>query len=360
MQVHRLLNQRFAAKIGRNLQSKVVNGPLGKEKDSSISTTPQVQSPLTSPKPIPEPPPFRIQSDSAASASRGKFKKLPKKPTKVPSKRGWVVGNRALNEVGSTSFEDSNKKELEDLEELKVVKTHLADRRKASHLARRMFNQRVNNRKTNTSILLSGIEPDQELAMEAMRNMNRFVLDKFLQTQSQNRRVLERLNSKQVRTIADIEAGKAAKLRRRSDTSVHEAMILEETEEKEKEERKKGIKRPYKRASISSFTDLTTLTGKAPPTGSRTVDALKKSWEKGVKYFHSKKESVSASVSKSMSKYKGRKSSRGSRRVRRRRAHKEDMLVYDNDDEAVSKSSGTEEVESTTPTHGGSMLEDTV
>lgn len=350
-----LLAQHIAAKIGRNLQAKVVHGPLGKEKSSQNLPTPPVQSPLTSPKPakIPEPPPIRIESDSSSRVSDKKAKKhfmLPRKRGSV--KRGWVVGRPNFGGMGLI-FEKDQQKELEDIKEMQVVKNHLANRWRASHLANHMFNSRVNNKRTKTSILLTGTEPDQKVKMEALRNMNRFVIDKFLQTQSQNRRVLERLNSRQIRTISDIEVGKA-KVRRRSDSSVHEAMVLEEAEQREKEEKRRGIKRPHKRASVSSLSSLLKTHDRKHT--EKKIASLKKYWERGVRYARSKKDSASTYISNSISKHK-EKRNKGSRRSRKQWMQKQKMVSYIDDDEALSKSSGTGEVELTTPTLSGPMLE---
>ena len=267
------------------------------------------------------------------------------------TKKDWIVGRQNLGEL-SSSFEESQKKELEDIKGMQIVKTHLANRRRARSLANRMFNARVNNSRTKTSILLTGSEPDQEEMVKAMRHMNRFVIEKFLQTQSQNRRVLDRLNSIQMKTISDIEVGKAQtrkgeQIRRRSDSSVHEAMIVEEAEEREKEEERKGVKRPYKRASMSSFSHLLSKTGAT----------LKTKVEHGVKKIthHSspKRYSLKTSYLRDASKHKKKK---GSRRLRWNRAEREKIQSYADEDEILSKSSGTDEIDSaSSPMYGGGI-----
>ena len=266
------------------------------------------------------------------------------------SKRNWVVGRQNFGEL-NPSFEESQKKELEDIKGMQIVKNHLANRRRAKSLANRMFNARVNNSRTKTSILLTGSEPDQEEMVEAMRHMNRFVIEKFLQTQSQNRRVLDRLNSIQMKTISDIELGmahigKQEQMRRRSDSSIHEAMIIEEAKEREKEEKKKGTKRPYKRASFSSFSNLLDRTG----------GALKIKFAHGVKKVthHSspKRHSLTSSSSRAAS---SRKKKKGSRRLNIADREKVHVQSYVYKDESFSKSSGTDEVDAASPMYGGGI-----
>ena len=363
-QVRRLLNAHVAAKIGRNLQAKVVNGPLGKDKDSSITSnsteihirSPQTPtSPLSSQKPV-SPSQSRTESDSAFSEEKGRDRShLRMRERTKASKHRWFVGRRNLGDVES-SFEKDQKKELEELESMQVVKKRLANRRKASHLANRMFNQRVDNRRTKTSILLTGCEPDQEEVMKAMRNMNRFVIEKFLQTQSQNRRVLERLNSRHVKAISDIEVTKA-KARRLSDSSVHEVKVIEEEEKREKTEGRRG----RKRSTISSFFSLATDKTETPPT-EKSSKKLKSLLEKGVQAFRPKRASTSAAISKGAKHKKGWRNGRFlSRRRRRQLAKEERMAACYDDDEAVSKSSGTDEVDAAScispPFYGGVTLD---
>ena len=352
----------IAAKISRNLQAKVIHGPLGEDKDASTSPG-ALGSPLTSPKPVPAPSPSRITTDSSATVNNksGRVSNHIKMlKTRRKSKPQWIVGHRNLGEL-RTSFEEDQQKELEDLKGMQIVKNQLSNHWRANRLANRMFNRRVNNSRTKTSILLTGSEPDQEEVVEAMRNMNRFVIEKFLHTQSQNRRVLERLNSRHVRAISDIEVTKA-KVRRLSDSSLHEVKIIEEEEKREKMEERRGVKRPYKRASMSSLLDLITAKTETLHNG-KTSDKLHKLLERGVQSFRSKKESVSAAISKRVKSKKGRsKEKGGSRRRRRQRKEKENMAACDDDDEATSyKSSGTEEVDSATctspPFHSGLTLE---
>ena len=269
------------------------------------------------------------------------------------SKKNWIVGRQTLGKL-SSSFEDSQKKELEDIKSMQIVKNHLANRRRARSLANRMFNARVNNSRTKTSILLTGSEPDQEEMVEAMRHMNRFVIEKFLQTQSRNRRVLDRLNSIQTKTISDIEVGKAQirrveQVRHRSDSSIHEAMIIEEAEEREKEKEKKGVKRPYKRASFSSLSSLLDRAG----------GTLKTKVEHGMKKLthHSspKRHLLKTSSPRHAS---GRKKKKGSRRLRSNRAEREKMRSDADEDEIFSKSSGTDEVDAASPMYSsGTTLE---
>ena len=365
-QVHKLLHKHIAAKICRNLQAKSVNGPLGKGKDTRTSSTSDITSPLTSPKQIPPPPPIpiHIQADSGASRdstrrTSGHNRKAVGR-SKLASKKNWIVGSKNLGEFRS-SFEKSQKKELEDIKGMQVVKNHLANRRRARSLAHRMFNTRVNNSRTKTSILLTGSEPDQEEMVQAMRHMNRFVIEKFLQTHSRNRRVLERLNSIQVKTISDVETTKAQnrkleQVRRRSDSSLHEAMIIEEAEERELEEERKGVKRPHKRASFSSFSSFSSLFA----TKDKTSDALKKVWEYGVHgvqklNFRSSSKRHSAAVS--TRDVSNRKKRKGNRRLKWKRAEREKMLFYADEDETFSKSSGTDEVDTASPNYNGTTLE---
>ena len=210
-----MLQQYIAAKIERNLQAKVVNGPLGKDRDGSNS---KILSPLTSPKPIPVPPfhtsPLTsskpvpiplppIETDSSAVDDKESDSDHVRTSVKSTPKKRWIVGKRALGKF-ERSFEEAQKKELEDLKGMQIVKNRLANRKKTHSQASRMFNRRVNYSRSKTSILLTGSEPDQEDLMKAMRHMNRFVIDKFLQTQSRNRRVLERLNSIQVLSLIHI------------------------------------------------------------------------------------------------------------------------------------------------------------
>ena len=266
--------------------------------------------------------------------------------------KDWIVGRKNLGEL-SSSLEESQKKELEDIKGMQIVKNHLANRRKARSLANRMFNARVNNRRTKTSILLTGSEPDQQEMVEAMRHMNRFVIEKFLQTQSQNRRVLDRLNSIQMKAISDIVVGKAkGEPRRRSDSSIHEAMIVEEAEEREKEEERKGVKRPHKRASFSSLSNLLERTG----------GTLKAKVEHGMKKLthHSspKRRSWKASLQRGAT--SNRKKHKGSRRLRWNRVEREKVRSYTDEDETFSKSSGTDEVDAASSpmfSGGGMTLE---
>ena len=264
------------------------------------------------------------------------------------SKKNWVVGRQNFSELNS-NFEESQKKELEDIKDMQIVKNHLANRRRARSLANRMFNARVNNSRTKTSILLTGSEPDQEEMVEAMRHMNRFVIEKFLQTQSRNRRVLDRLNSIQMKTISDIEVAKAhtrkqEPMRRRSDSSIHEAMIVEEAEERAREEERKGTKRPYKRVSVSSFSSLL----------GRTTDVLKTKFEHGVKKVthHSspKRRSLTSSSPRAAT---SRKKKKGSKRLRWKRAEREKVRSYADEEETFSKSSGTDEVDTASPMYSG-------
>ena len=273
---------------------------------------------------------------------------------KDESKRNWIVGKRTLGVTGA-SFEEDQKKELKDIKRLQVVRNRLANKRKASYLANRMFNHRVNNSTTKTSILVSGSEPDPEEIIKVMRLKNRFVIEKFLQTQSQNRRVLERLNSRQATAISAIEVGKR---RRRSDSSVHEAMILEETEEREKEEERIGAKRIRKRASLSSFSGLSTRLHVAEKhtNGASEGSTLRKVWDRGVQSFRSKKESASSAVKRGLSKFKKEKGG-SRRRLRRQKLKKEEMKDYLDKDDVVSRSSGTDEVDEATPTQIGALLE---
>ena len=270
--------------------------------------------------------------------------------------KDWIVGRKNLGEL-SSSFEDSQKKELEDIKGMQIVQSHLANRRRARSLANRMFNARVNNRQTKTSILLTGSEPDQQEMVEAMRHMNRFVIEKFLQTQSRNRRVLDRLNSIQMKAISDIQVGKAEirkgePVRHRSDSSIHEAMIVEEAEEREKEEERKGVKRPHKRASFSSLSNLLERTG----------GTLKAKVEHGVKKLthHSSPKRHLWKASSPREATSNRKKQKGSRRLRWNRAEREKMRSYADEDEIFSKSSSTDEVDAASSpvfSGGGMTLE---
>ena len=283
--------------------------------------------------------------------------------------KDWIVGRKNLGEL-SSSFEESQKKELEDIKGMQIVKNHLANRRRARSLANRMFNARVNNRRTKTSILLTGSEPDQQEMVEAMRHMNRFVIEKFLQTQSQNRRVLDRLNSIQMKAISDIEVGKAVirrgEPRRRSDSSIHEAMIVEEAEEREKEEERKGVKRPYKRASFSSLSNLLERTGGTLK--AKVEHGMKKlthhsspkrhSWKALTHHSSPKRHSWKASSQREAT--SSRKKHKGSRRLRWNRVEREKMRSYTDEDETFLKSSGTDEVDAASSpvfSGGGMTLE---
>lgn len=356
-QVQISLKRHIAAKIGRNLQAKLIHGPLGEDKDvstSKVHSPKALSSPMMSPKPVPAASPSQITADGVAAVNNergrvGNHQRMLR--TRRNSKPRWIVGQRNLGEM-HTSFEEDQKKELEDLKSLQIVKTHLSNRRRANNLANRMFNRRVNNSRTKTSILLTGSEPDQEEVMKAMRNMNRFVIEKFLHTQSQNRRVLERLESKHIlRAISDIEVTKA-KARHLSDSSLRELKIIEEVEEREKMEERKGVKRPHKRASMSSLHDLITARTETPPSG-KTGDKLHKLLERGVQSFRSKKESVSAAISKRAKSKKWRRKEKASSRRRRWHEEKEKTPAYHDDD--------TEEVEasmcSSPPFHSGLAME---
>lgn len=341
----------MAAKIGRNLQVKHVNGPLGREKEKERDS--KTCSPRTSPK-VPPPPPVFAAPDHKGSGKRTKI--FRGRSRQDETRRNWVVGKRTLGKPNAR-LEEDEKKELRSINDMQIVKNRLANIRRAKYLANRMFNHRVNNTTSKTSILVTGYgtEPDPEEVIEDVRRKNRFVIEKFLQTQSQNRRVFERLNSTHVRSISDIEIGKAEHRRRRSDSSVHEATILEETEEREKEGERRGVKR---RVTLSSFPGSSaTCTKESRPTNEAgNGGTLKKAWDRGVRNLHSKKEAASAAIKRGVSKFK--KAKTGSRRrLRRKKMKKEEIREYMEGDDVISKSSGTDEVDEATPKSKGATLE---
>ena len=127
------------------------------------------------------------------------------------------------------AMKETQQEELDTLRQQKIVQTKLADRRTKSR-ANHMFNRRLfvkpsakRSRRNKGGILVTGIEQENDaVSVEYFRQESQLYVSNFFRNPSHNRRVLQRLNSEQIRGISDIELRKAQARRRSSGPSIAE------------------------------------------------------------------------------------------------------------------------------------------
>ena len=117
----------------------------------------------------------------------------------------WVVG-----ETGSRLDQESQREELDTLRSMKLVQSHLGNREMLKR-AMRMFNQRINEK--GSTILVTEYK-ESSAPKKLFRQQSRMVIDNFFNIPSRNRRVLDKLNSEQVKKISDTELHKSESKRK--------------------------------------------------------------------------------------------------------------------------------------------------
>jgi len=133
-----------------------------------------------------------------------------------------------VGETGSRlDYQQSQREELDTLRSMKLVQSRLANREMLKQ-AMRMFNQRiyvnptsVPSRKGN-SILVTEYK-ESSAPKKLFRQQSRMVIDNFFNIPTRSRRVLDKLNSEQVREISDTELRKS-KSKRKTAAASEEAI----------------------------------------------------------------------------------------------------------------------------------------
>ena len=198
--------------LARHMLHKAATGPFGKPK---LKRRQSQQDLKTSSRMTTGPPdkPTRSLSQSLQDF-RSSARVTPGGRVAVDRGEEWVVG-----ETGSSlDYQQSQREELDTLRSMKLVQSRLANREMLKR-AMRMFNQRiyvnptsVPSRKGN-SILVTEYK-ESSAPKKLFRQQSRMVIDNFFNIPTRSRRVLDKLNSEQVRKISDTELRKSKSKRK--------------------------------------------------------------------------------------------------------------------------------------------------